>query len=567
MRYNLYYLLLCFFSYGQSAYSQKNYNQILRETWQSLPENVKVADSVGNAFLMEFAENPSTPDSLFAKTWFLLGQSSMYQSKRNLAMSYYQKVLQSPFINESPAIADACWNNMAIIYQRQTKYTEAVEAYKKSLAISEQQGDSSMIVSTWLNIGLLNHLMGAKNRSVEILGKTLDYFLRHKDTVAVADSYLNMANTFYPDNVSLAEQYYNKSLQFYKSVNHIWGQTAVLVNLAKLESDREDYRKSSTLLKEVVSMSGSNNMDGILATAYRILAKNEIDADGNLIIAREFLDKARQLSIEAERKDQMKDIFEVELLLEMKRGDYVSYKKVLENYRKYQEEQSVENAQLINAEFQAIHEVKNITEQNSRLEEGILRKNRQLLWSLLALLGSTLAVVIIAIQYKRLKQASATMFRMNVEIANRVPIITTAVEATTPTPFAENDDQENEEEIPLLNLYNIIVSRIENEKLYLDPNLSLGDLCQKINRKQRYVSQAISEVSKTNFASLINSFRINEARRLLASNQDLSVNEIMEKTGFGSRPAFHRNFKAATGFTPAEYQARAKNSPDQGAEF
>jgi AraC-like DNA-binding protein len=131
-----------------------------------------------------------------------------------------------------------------------------------------------------------------------------------------------------------------------------------------------------------------------------------------------------------------------------------------------------------------------------------------------------------------------------------------------------NDDIiEEGPELPLGNLYNIIVSRIENDKLYLDPNLSLGDLCQKINRKQRYVSQAINEVGKTSFSSLINSFRINEARRLLASGQGLSVNEIMEKTGFGSRPAFHRNFKAATGFTPAEYQSWTQNSPDSATEF
>ncbi|MEN9415194.1 MAG: hypothetical protein RLZ62_1498 [Bacteroidota bacterium] len=567
MRYDLYFLLLCFFSYGQSAYSQKNYNQILRETWQSLPENAKVADSIGNAFLLEFAENPSTPDSLFAKTWFLLGQSSMYQSKRNLALSYYQKVLQSPFVSESPAIADACWNNMAIIYERQTKYAEAVEAYKKSLAISEQQDDSSMIVTTWLNIGLLNQLMGAKNQSVEILGKTLDYFLRHKDTVAVADSYLNMANTFYPDNISQAEQYYNKSLQLYKSVNHVWGQTAVLVNLAKLESDRANYSKSSTLLREVVSMSGSSNMDGILATAYRILAKNEIDADGNLILAREYLNKARQLSVEAERKDQMKGIFEVELLLEMKRGDYTSYKKVLENYIKYQEEQSVENAHLINAEFQAIHEVKNITEQKSRLEEGILRKNRQLLLTLLALLGATLAVAIIAIQYRKLKQASAAMFRMNVEIANSFPGITPALQAMEPDTTRSGSDSEPEEERALINLYNAILNRLETEKLYLDPSLGVQDFCQKMNRNQRYVSRAISDVGKTNFPNLINRFRVNEARRLLTSGASLSTSEIVEKTGFGSRAAFHRNFKAATGFSPIEYQSMAKNTPEKLPEF
>lgn len=560
-------LLICLLSFRQYICAQKNYNQIIRETWQSLPDNAATADSIGNALLLEFADNPAIPDSIIAKTWFLLGQSSMYQSKRNLALSYYQKVLQSPFVSVSPAIADACLNNMAIIYERQTKYSEAIEAYKKSLAISEQQGDSSMIVMTWLNIGMLNYAMGARNTSAGILDKTLNYSLRHRDTLSAADSYLNMANVFYPDNVTLAEQCYNNSLQFYKSVSNVQGQATVLVNLARLESDRANYSRSGVLLKEVLSLAGSDNMDGILATAFRILAKNEIDADGNLTLAREYLDRARQLSVEAERKDHLQDIFEVELLLEMKRGDYSSYKKVLENYIKYQAEQSAENARIINAEFQAIHEVKKMAEKNSRLEEGILKKNRQLLLSLLALLGAILAVAIIAVQYRKLRQASTAMFRMNVEIANSFPGISPALQVMEPDTTRTDSDNEPEEERALINLYNAILNRLETEKLYLDPSLGLQDFCQKMNRNQRYVSRAISDIGKTNFPNLINRFRVNEARRLLTSGANLTTSEIVEKTGFGSRAAFHRNFKAATGFSPIEYQSMAQNAPENLPEF
>lgn len=150
---------------------------------------------------------------------------------------------------------------------------------------------------------------------------------------------------------------------------------------------------------------------------------------------------------------------------------------------------------------------------------------------------------------------------MNVEIANSSPVVPSIPPGEISDLVEPNEDAaKNEEDIPLVNLYNTLLRRLETNKMYLDPTLNLQDFCQRINRNQRIVSQAINEIGKTSFPNLVNNFRINEARRLLVSSPNLSVNEIIERSGFGSRPAFHRNFKAVTGFTPSEYQARAKNT-------
>lgn len=114
--------------------------------------------------------------------------------------------------------------------------------------------------------------------------------------------------------------------------------------------------------------------------------------------------------------------------------------------------------------------------------------------------------------------------------------------------------------IYLSNLYVEIVRRIGNQKLYLDPTFSQQHLCEAMNRSQRYVSLALSEAGKISFPNLVNNFRVNEARRLLAEHPDLPVAEIMEKTGFGSRQNFNRYFKQATGFSPSEFQQRARES-------
>jgi AraC-like DNA-binding protein len=155
-----------------------------------------------------------------------------------------------------------------------------------------------------------------------------------------------------------------------------------------------------------------------------------------------------------------------------------------------------------------------------------------------------------------------TMYRMNVELANNTAISMKSLNQDILQDDAADTDADGteEENINLSNLYITVLRRIESEKLYLNPEFSMQVLSELVNRRQRYVSQALSEVGKTSFPNLVNNFRINEARRLIADNPNITVIEIMEKTGFGSRQNFNRSFKQATGFTPSEYQQRASDS-------
>jgi AraC-like DNA-binding protein len=85
-----------------------------------------------------------------------------------------------------------------------------------------------------------------------------------------------------------------------------------------------------------------------------------------------------------------------------------------------------------------------------------------------------------------------------------------------------------------------------------------------INRSRSYISKAFAEGGGTSFSSLVNEFRVNEARRLLAGNvaEMPSMVELAEMTGFGTRQSFNRNFKMLTGFTPQEYMSWANKSPE-----
>ena len=561
---NLHAIILALLFCTQVAIGQSDYLTRIKEAAVLIPDKAAQADSVLNVILEEVSTQQPYNDSLFVLTYFLLGTNNLYQGKLNLALDFLDKSLHYNQRNILPREIMSCLGNKAVIFEKQYRLNEASQAYQKALEYAEQSRDSSVIVDIWLNLGVLSHRMKDVDRAVEILDNTYAYFKTKRDTLRMANVLNNIATCYYPSNLPVAETNLKKSLELYKQKNDYYYIAATTNNLSELEIRQKNYSEANRLLQENITLCEKEGFIEALAVAHRLAGQSEIESGGDLGAAQASLKKSRELALKTGRMDYLRDISEAELLLQARAGNFEGVKKLLEEYKILNDESAQENARIVNTEFQTIHQVKKITEQKDVLQQGITLKNRQLLLSLAALLAAALAIGIIAMQYVRLRRAMNTMYRINVEIANNtsLPLMNTDSEIQSD----ESGEKAEEENIMLSNLYFDILKRIAQEKLYLDPTFSLQDLCEKMNRSQRYVSQAVSEVGNTTFPNLINSFRVNEARRLFASNQHISINEIVEKTGFGSRQSFHRNFKAATGFAPKEYQERAKDFSPHGTD-
>ena len=548
-------LLMCssMITAAQSVYISR-----LKEAAGLLPSRAVEADSALRVILEEISTQQPPDDSLFVLTCFLLGTSNLYQGKLNLALDYYNKSLYHNQRIILPKEYQDCLINSAVIFDSQYRLKEASQTYQKALEYAEQSGDSSLITDIWLNLGVLSHRMKDDEKAVEILEKIYTYYSTVRDTLRMSTVLNNIATCYYPSNLPVAETNLKKSLELRKQIKAYYYIAFATNNLAELETRQKNYSEARRLLQENISLCEQKGLMEALSMAHRLVGLCEIESGGNLGTAASSLEKSRELALKTGRTDYQRDIREAEILLQARAGNFDGVKKMLEEYKTMNDESAQENARVVNSEFQTIHEVKKITRQKDLLEEGISIRNRQLILSLLALLAAALAIGIIVSQYIRLRRTMKTMYRMNVELANNAVISTGSLNSDTVSP----DDGENngEDNISISNLYLDVLKRIERDKLYLNPTFSLLELSEKMNRSSRYISQALGEVGKISFPNLVNNFRINEARRLIADNPNITVIEIMEKTGFGSRQSFNRNFKTATGFTPSEYQERARDT-------
>lgn len=105
-----------------------------------------------------------------------------------------------------------------------------------------------------------------------------------------------------------------------------------------------------------------------------------------------------------------------------------------------------------------------------------------------------------------------------------------------------------------------IRSEVVENMLYRKETLSIKLLSSHINQQEYKVRQAINQqLGYRNFTDFINSFRIQEAKTILAdpSQKEVTVLEIAYKTGFNSIGPFNRAFKSATHQTPTEFRKAA----------
>ena len=96
---------------------------------------------------------------------------------------------------------------------------------------------------------------------------------------------------------------------------------------------------------------------------------------------------------------------------------------------------------------------------------------------------------------------------------------------------------------------------MENEKLFLDPNLSLKEVADQLHTNTKYLSQVVNHHAGCNFQFFINTYRVKEVKSMITSDDyhNLTLFGIALQCGFKNKSTFYKVFKEISGQTPKEY--------------
>jgi AraC-like DNA-binding protein len=101
---------------------------------------------------------------------------------------------------------------------------------------------------------------------------------------------------------------------------------------------------------------------------------------------------------------------------------------------------------------------------------------------------------------------------------------------------------------------------MDTERSYLEGDLSLTSLAERVNISPHHLSQILNEKLQKTFYDYINEQRVEYAKQALLKEPERSVTDIAFESGYNSKNSFYNSFKRHTGTIPSEYRRKHRAS-------
>ena len=95
---------------------------------------------------------------------------------------------------------------------------------------------------------------------------------------------------------------------------------------------------------------------------------------------------------------------------------------------------------------------------------------------------------------------------------------------------------------------------MQEDELYKNANLKSSDLAKRLGISIHQLSQLLNDNVGKSFPVFINEYRIEEAKNIVRSNKQLTLEAVGYECGFNSKSTFYTAFKKLTGSTPSKFK-------------
>ncbi|MGB3751119.1 MAG: helix-turn-helix domain-containing protein [Arcobacteraceae bacterium] len=103
-----------------------------------------------------------------------------------------------------------------------------------------------------------------------------------------------------------------------------------------------------------------------------------------------------------------------------------------------------------------------------------------------------------------------------------------------------------------------LLDLMKNEKLFLNPKLTISELSHSLSVSTNHLSQIINQYEQVNFHDFVNKYRVEEFIQNAQNNKSFSLLGHAYDSGFNSKSTFNSVFKKIKSVTPSQYIANLK---------
>lgn len=121
---------------------------------------------------------------------------------------------------------------------------------------------------------------------------------------------------------------------------------------------------------------------------------------------------------------------------------------------------------------------------------------------------------------------------------------------------AEDARQQSHKQQQVDKIYERLIELIEKQHIFTDSQLNRESLAERLGTNRTYLTKIISEKTGMSYPQFINSYRIEEAVRVLSDKSKASypLKQLCADLGFSSISTFYKLFQEQVGMSPSAYR-------------
>jgi len=441
-----------------------------------------------------------------------MGIKSMTAGNYDAASFYYIRALNLAEKQSDKELVKDILNNLAIANIKIGSFKDGIKYFKRIYEIAKEGDDKEEISRSLLNLSLAyaqeGRLNEAETNLIRLFNTTENKF--YKAVAANSLSYVYNATRKYQS----AARFGKIALDLTRDTDNLQLKLEAMTNYSNALRMLKRYREAERTMHQVLELARKNNLKEQYANAL-----------GNLSLL--YKDKK-------------------------------NYAKALEYHQKFTE---LKDSLLNERVAKQLHElqIKYETEKKDKAlafkDAALERKNLIIRYTFIIAFILVISSAVILIMYRKKQKAYLELIRMHVDSLQKEEAFGKKAKKGKAKPSDEKGKEETSEP-----LYEILEAKMNEEKLFLQSDLTLEKLAVELNVSSKHLSQVIHKKYDTNFPDFVNNFRVKEVARLLLNPEydNYSLEGIAQLCGFKSRSVFNQAFKKIMGVTPSFYKQSAK---------
>lgn len=495
--------------------------------------------------------------------YFYNGLSRMFQGHGEEALKCFDKAEELAEQTQNDSVKALVMNSRGIYHaMMQNNNFVAQQYFFMSMESAKKAAYEDLLYRVRGNLLTLSHSTGG-DLQLENAKEVYAYGIKHKNNEQIAMGTYYMATYFYEqEKYDECEKYLKIALDTYKTYPYE-DIAAVYVLYAKMLLSRKNTEEAEKMVAKSIVLAQKYNQAS-MAVEARITYAEVLNRQQKYQASIDTLRHAMRHASEIGMTSKLVDCNQLLAENYQAMGNQQEAAACLSEANRQLKEQSTVSMQRLSHEQQIMHDIEQKEMEAVLKQEQIAAQRLTLILMGVVVLVLLISLAFIVNSYRKRQTLYKKIVLQNTRAVERQKQLQEQIAMLTKQKDENDDDNDNKaEKKPFVmgdekidTLYAELCRLMEQERLYAEAQLTREKVAERLGTNRTYLTRAVKEKTGMSYLQFVNSYRINEAIRILSDkdNTNYPLKQIWSDLGFSSPSTFFKIFQQTVGITPSTYR-------------